>query len=71
MKVGDLVRLKKPVRARYQVFLILRTEEADPSFGGKLKVWIYPDPYQDKKWTDTYGYNNYYGQYFEVVSESR
>lgn len=70
MKVGDLVRLKKQVTARYQVFLVMRTEVAAPCYGRKLKVWVYPDPYSDKGYTDINGYNYYYGHYFEVVSES-
>ncbi len=71
MKVGDLVRLKKPVTARYQVFLVLRTEAAGP-YGRKLKVWVCPDPYADEEgYTDINGYNYYYGHFFEVVSESR
>ena len=71
MKVGDLVRLKKPVKARNEVFLIMRTEATAPYYGRKLKVWVYPDPYTDEGYTDINGYDYYYGHYFEVVSESR
>ena len=67
MKVGDLVKFRNPIRVRRRdkVFLIMRTQQSV----GSLKVWIYPDP--DEGFDHTDDDNYYFGDMFEVVSESR
>ena len=65
MKVGDLIRCTHPQYTN-RFFLVARMKLTS---SGNKKIWIYPDFDNGYSYTDDLNY--YYGQDFEVVSESR
>ncbi len=69
MKVGDLVKSKNPFRyMKDKLFIVMRREE-NPR--GYEVVWIYPDPEAGSEYDHTDDDNYYFGDMFEVISESR
>ena len=71
MKVGDLIKSKNPFRQmKDKLFIVLR-REMNPR--GYEVVWIYPDPEagRGQGYDHTDDDNYYFGDMFEVVSESR